>query len=162
MNILLPFLAGNKQIRARITKPSDNFRGMLPARSLAHIPIRYNIKAGTLLSDQQKRNQWLLAEHHGYPGYDVFLAMHVNCEITHSRWYSGIHPVTKLETGEFKEREDLLCGVLELGEPQFDKGILVPKDVYYFGSEIGLKDKINGRPVTKVLKLSGIYRVEVS
>lgn len=104
----------------------------------------------------------MLADHHSYSDRDVFLAMLINCSVTHTVYYEGIHPTTKMGTGKFKAFSNSIPGVMEIGDPAMDKGMLVSRDVYYFGQPVANKDKIENQSVTKVTQLAGVYRVEVS
>ena len=160
MNIFTSYSCGNLKLVAKTAQPNDSFRTLVPVRALIHIPKRFRVKAGDIIR-KNEHTAFLLAEHHAYGLNNVFLGLAVNstAEITYS--VRMRHPVTGLETNGFNtERETLDC-VQEIETPEDFKGLSVSKEVFYVGKPIPKDAKINGRPIEKVMQVSGIYRLEV-
>jgi hypothetical protein len=160
MNIFSPHRCGTLKLQARVTKPSESFRSLLPARSLIHIPKRYRVKAGNIIT-KDEYSSWIIADHHGYGLNNVFLGLPVNAYASVKITIRKLHPVTQLETNGFDlETQEIPC-CKELETPDEIKGLRVSREVYYFGTEITDNSLIDGRTITKLTKIAGIYRAEV-
>ncbi len=160
MNIFTRYTSGNLNLVARTTQPNESFRSLVPVRSLVHIPKRFRVKAGDIIR-KNEYTAFLLAEHHAYGLNNVFLGLAINAEVNVTYSIRVRHPVTGLETNGFSTESETLSCVQEIETPAEVKGLTVSQEVFYFGSEIPKDAKINGRTVTKVMPVSGIYRVEV-
>jgi len=160
MNIFTKYRCGNRVVEAKATSPSDKLYTLVPTRALIHIPKRYGLKGGDVISKPEGRS-WLLAEHHSYGHNDVFVGLAINYSVKVVYSIRLKHPVTGLETNGFSPKAKTYDCVKEVQTPEEVKGLTVSKEVYYFAAPIPKDCKIDGKPVLKVIFSSGIYRVEV-
>ncbi|GFD77305.1 hypothetical protein KUL118_01670 [Tenacibaculum sp. KUL118] len=160
MNIFSSYYRDNLKLVARTTKPSESFRSLVPVRVLVHIPKRFRVRAGDIIR-KNEHTAFLLAEHHAYGLNNVFLGLSINAEAEVIYSIRVRHPVTGLETNGFSTESETLPCVQEIETPTEVKGLTVSQEVFYFGTEIPKDAKVNGRTVTKVTPVSGVYRVEV-
>jgi hypothetical protein len=159
MNVFTGYKSGNLRLVARTTQPNESFRSLVPVRVLVHIPKRFRVKAGDII--RKERSAFLLAEHHAYGLNNVFLGLAINgqAEVTYSVRIR--HPVTGLETNGFSPETEILDCVQEIENPTEIKGLSVSQEVFYFGVKIPKSAKVNGRAISKISLVSGIYRVEL-
>lgn len=151
---------GNRFIQATVTKPSASMRTLAPVRSLVHVPRKYEAYAGEILLDGGQP-YLLLAEHHTISRVKIFLGLLINAEATLVRTIPKIHPVTKMAAGSETLPERQVPAVHDLLTDDQEEKMTFDKSVFFFGEEVTTQDKVNGKQIRAVAKLSGIYRAEV-
>lgn len=153
------YLVGNQFVKALVTKPEDNFRTLAPVRSLIHVPIKYNLAAGSILKENQDP-LFLLASHHNIKGHNVFLGLAINCQIKLTTTETEKHPVTKLETNRISRQIGYYPAVQDIVDSREDDNLTYEKKVFYLANKVTTNDLINDVRVKVVNPISGIYRVE--
>jgi len=161
MNPYKSYMMGAKRVRAALTKPNENTLTMMPVRSLVYLPVGYKKLLTRTLSSMAGKPLLLLADHHPSHEHEVYLGLHINAKIELTEKFTGVHPVTNLATQEFNSGTRFVDGVFELGRSKDELSLIVEKSVYYLAEPVSQNDKLDGRTIKKVRKLSGLYRVEV-
>lgn len=146
----------NRRVRATILKPDDKLSSLLPARHLIHLDHRYNVQTGHVLTNE-KGARFLLVYHHTNRRSQVFLGLRITDHISVERFYEGINPATKMASGKFQAETFSVFAMREDLDPELVQKMTSTKTKYYTGQELKVSDKIDGKLVVMVKKVSGIY-----
>lgn len=156
------YRANNVRVIATVTKP-DKGDGLGPSRMLIHVDKKYRVKASSVLFSIDNEAKYLLAEHHSYGRFDVFMGYPINTQLALQMTEAIHHPVSK----NVVERRSLgpvkrVWACEDIITPDQVLGLQVPKRVFYLGTEVRDTDTLDGQRIKEVLKTQGLWRVEVS
>lgn len=160
--IVQPYRVGPLAIYATVTKPREALTLLGPAKSLIHVSKRYPVKAGELLFDKGEAT-FLLADHHSNASYRIFAGLSINCQIDIVLTEATANAVTKMKD----ERRQVgpvrkMWACQDALIPGQVLGLSSTEVVYYVGTPVTTQHLINGKRVKNVVKLNGVYLVEVA
>lgn len=161
MDLRSRFTLGNKPFHAIMTQPNKTISLLGVVSHLMHVERQYRfVQAGTTIKDACG-DQFILAEHHSYGKYLVLNAMRVTGDVEVIEFTDVIHPVTKMKSGRQPLPAVTTPAVKSPLSEDKDSDFKVKKDSYILATPITESATINGKAVTDVSYVMGVYIAEV-
>lgn len=153
---------GGRLRQATLVDASGETRYGVPVSHLVYIPRTQNPKAGHIMSELTRTEDYLLLDFTGHGQYEVFQALRCTHTLELEQFTEDIHPVTGMSSGRvlsgppraIKAVEHVLSDVAI-----FDHK--AERSYYFIGEKVSVGDTLDGKQIRGVRKISGVYRVEV-
>lgn len=155
------FTGPNKPFYGTLTKPNRSFSLLGYIQQFLHVDrLTKGVTAGMVVANSHKE-QFILAEHHTYADTQVFNAIRVTGVASVVEYDVVIHPVTQLETARTpRPAVTLPVARVPLGDAS-DGQFRVTKDSYIFAQSLSSSAMVDGKKVTTVTPVLGVYVAEV-
>lgn len=155
------FTGPNKPFYGTLTKPNRSFSLLGYIQQFLHVDrLTKGVTAGMVVANSHKE-QFILAEHHTYADTQVFNAIRVTGVASVVEYDVVIHPVTQLETGRTARPAVVMDMARAPMGNDTDGQFKVTKDSYIFATPISITATVDGKQVTSVVPVLGVYVAEV-
>lgn len=155
------FTGPNKPFYGTLTKPNRSFSLLGYIQQFLHVDrLTKGVTAGMVVANAHKE-QFILAEHHTYADTQVFNAIRVTGVASVVEYDSVIHPVTQLESSRVA-RPAILMPVARAPVASDANGdFKVTKNSYIFATPVSASAMVDGKKITEVVSVLGVYVAEV-
>lgn len=155
------FTGPNKPFYGTLTKPNRSFSLLGYIQQFLHVDrLTKGVTAGMVVANSHKE-QFILAEHHTYADTQVFNAIRVTGVASVVEYDSVIHPVTQLESSRVA-RPAILMPVARAPVASDANGdFKVTKNSYIFATPVSASAMVDGKKITEVVSVLGVYVAEV-
>lgn len=155
------FTSPTKPFLGTLTKPTRSFSLLGYIQQFLHVDRLTKAAHSGIIISNNFDEKFILADHHTYENTKVFNAIKVTGVASVVEYDSVIHPVTQLESSRVA-RPAILMPVARAPVASDANGdFKVTKNSYIFATPVSASAMVDGKKVTEVVSVLGVYVAEV-
>lgn len=151
---------GARAFLAVLTQPNRSLSLLGVIRHLLHVERHYKwVAAGSVITAPHGE-KYILAEHHVFDDYVVLNAIKVTGTATIVEYTEVVHPVTKLKSSRVALPPRQIDVARTPITEDTDGNFKVPKNSYISAEFVDVTATIDGKAITEVTYVLGVYILE--
>ena len=155
------FTSPTKPFLGTLTKPTRSFSLLGYIQQFLHVDRLTKAAHSGIIISNNFDEKFILADHHTYENTKVFNAIKVTGTCSVVEFDATFHPVTHLETGRTARPAVVMDMARAPMGNDTDGQFKVTKDSYIFATPISITATVDGKQVTSVTPVLGVYVAEV-